>query len=217
MRRPNYLWPAVASIALLAGCSDQATAPKVVSMPPGAPKLDVIVDHMAVDSTSADFTVTPSGGVFVIGPHAIKFPANSICDPASSSYGPDQWDVPCEPLAEAIQIHAEVRNQDGYAWVDFTPSLRFVPTDNPDQYVWILMKSQDAFNATDVSPFGIFWSQALGQPGIDEAATDPSQVTYLWREGGIVFRRIKHFTGYYVHDRLDLGVILDAEVTPVDF
>lgn len=218
MRRPNLSRPAAfAMIAALAACSDQVTAPKLTSLPAGAPRLDIIVDRMAVDSSSADITVTPSGGVFVLGPHAIKFPANAICDPATSSYGPETWDEPCAVLTEPIQIHAEIRNLDGRAWVDFTPALRFAPTADPDQYVWILMKSSAAENAENIRNFGILWSPSIGVPGLDETATDPTMVTYIWTGGGVVFRRIKHFSGYNVHERLDGSLMIDAEVSPVDF
>src|SRR5688572_24393168 len=139
MRHPHIRLAALATLSLVAACGD-ATGPMRFGrrpMPVGAPTLDIIVDRMAEDSSSADFTVTPTGGVFVIGPHAISFPAHSICDPRTSTYGQGEWDQPCDVLAEPIQIHAEVRNQDGRSWVDFTPSLRFVPADSSNRYVWI--------------------------------------------------------------------------------
>ncbi|HVE79255.1 MAG TPA: hypothetical protein VNA89_10360 [Gemmatimonadaceae bacterium] len=190
---------AVASVALAAACGEPTTAPATSRMPKGAPSLDVIVDAMSVDSTAADFTVTPSGGLFTMGPHAVFFPANSICDPATSSYGPDQWDAPCEPAAEPVQIHAEVRRApDGSEYVDFTPNLRFAPTEDSNNYVWILMKVAAAQNTADPSRFPILYAPHLGAEGIDEAASDPTQVTYVHVPSGVVFRRIKHFSGYAV-------------------
>ncbi len=37
-----------------------------------------------------------------IGEHQIKFPAASICDPATSTYGIGEWDAPCQPLKTPI-------------------------------------------------------------------------------------------------------------------
>ena len=90
--------------------------------PGGAPRPLIIVNQMAEDESSADFTVTPTGGYFRMGKHGIVFPRNVICDPATSSYGPDVWDEDCEVLREPIRIHAELRQQDGREWVDFTPA-----------------------------------------------------------------------------------------------
>lgn len=201
-----------------AACSDGLTAPRSSTLPQGAPSLDVIVNQMSEDSTSADFTVTSTGGVFVIGKHAVSFPANSICDPQTSSYGITEWDAPCEPLTGDIQFHAEVRSLNGRTWVDFTPAVRFVPTENTDNYVWILMKS-DAAATADLTTMSILWSSAIGNTGVNEAATDATLRTYVWRAGGIAFRRIKHFSGYSVSEGIDIDPqpIVDALVSPVDF
>ena len=205
-------------VAAVVACNDGVTAPRRATLPKGAPSLDVIVNHMAEDSTSADFTVTPTGGVFQIGKHAVSFAPNSICNPETSSYGPGEWDAPCEPLTTGIDIHAEVRNLDGRVWVDFTPAIRFVPTDNPEQYVWILMKSSVAETA-DLRTMSILWSPAIGEESVNEAATDSTLRTYVWRAGGIAFRRIKHFSVYNVHDGIieDIEPIVEALVSPVDF
>ncbi|MGH7665612.1 MAG: hypothetical protein ACRENI_15180, partial [Gemmatimonadaceae bacterium] len=78
----------------IVGCTDTAVGPRTSPMPVGALTPDIIVDRIAPDSLSADFTVTPTGGSFVLGKHAIYFPPHSICDPGSS-YGLSQWDAPC--------------------------------------------------------------------------------------------------------------------------
>lgn len=187
---------------LLAACADRATAPATRGLPPGAPRPDVIIDTMAPDSTSADFTVTPTGGLFTMGPHAVFFPDHSICDPSTSGYGADTWDQPCTPLDSAIHIHAEVRSENGRAWVEFSPALRFVPTDDPNQYVWMMMRSSAASTAdsSTYAYFGILWAPDTASTAIDEAASDATLQTYLDTEHGIAFRRIKHFSWYTVPD-----------------
>ena len=207
----------IALLALvLAGCGgDRLAGPgleatpwggiTVGRAPAGVPRADVIVDYMAEDSASADFTVTPSGGVFNLGPHAIYFPANAICDPATSSYGPTEWDAPCDVLTGPIRFHAEIREVDGRSYVDFTPAVRFVPTNDPANSVWLYMKtsalSADPDSAMSVlRRMSVLYSAAIGDLGINEALNDPSLRTYVWLDGGIAFRRIKHFSGYNVYD-----------------
>lgn len=195
--RPSIALVAFTLATTSVACSEGFTAPKASPMPVGAPMPDVIVDWVAEDSLSADFTVTPTGGAFQLGPHAIYFPANSICDPARSSYGPTEWDAPCEPLTEPIQIHAEIRRTDSTSWVDFTPALRFVPTADPLQYVWIYLHLPGSNSPdVDVQGLSILWIPEPGAQGVNEALSDETQKTYFWREGEIVFRRIKHFSGY---------------------
>lgn len=202
---------------LLAGCSgDRLTGPsrpealpfgglRLGQGPAGVPHPDIIIHHVSDDSTSAEFTVTATGGVFAIGPHAIYFPANSICDPATSSYGPTEWDKPCEVLTEPIRFRAEVRNETGRQWVDFTPAVRFVPTDELASAVWLYMKTS-ALSADPDSAMAallrmsILYSPGLGVAGTNEALLDPTLRTYVWLDGGVAFRRIKHFSGYNVHD-----------------
>ncbi len=173
--------------------------------PAGVPRPDVIIHHVADDSASAEFTVTPTGGVFALGPHAIYFPANAICDPATSSYGPTEWDAPCKVLTEPIRFRAEVRVIEGRSYVDFTPSVRFVPTAEESNAVWLYMKTSALSTDPDsalaaLRRMSVLYSMTLGDPGINEALTDPSLRTYVWLDGGIAFRRIKHFSGYNVYD-----------------
>lgn len=176
----------------LGACADQVTAPRDDA--PRTPDLAIIVHTLAPDSTSADFTVTPTGGTFRMGKHAIWFPAYGICDPVTSSYGMGTWDQPCTPLNRSIQIRAEVRNIDGREWVDFTPALRFVPASRYDRWVWIYMRADDALDPTrDVN---ILYTPGFGQEGIDESLDDATLRPYV--SGGYVYRRIKHFSGYMV-------------------
>jgi hypothetical protein len=206
MRRTR--WIAVGPLltfAALAGCSDRVVSPveapsiaapaSIAFAPEGRPSLDLAGG--SPDSTAVDFTVGPNGGVFFTGNHAVFFPSQSICDPATSSYGPGTWDQPCSLLQTTLNVHAEVRNRNGQVWVDFKPSLRFVPSTNPARWVWILMREPDAVGATgDLSRFNILWADALGGTTVDETPLDPTLRTYVDTWQGITMRRIKHFTGY---------------------
>ncbi|NUQ91702.1 MAG: hypothetical protein HOQ12_07085 [Gemmatimonadaceae bacterium] len=207
----------IAAVALLAACSaaDQVAAPKQErsTMPAGAPSLDVIMNAVAPDSLSADFTVTPTGGLFVLGAHAVYFPDHSICDPATSGYGPDLWNAPCTPLDQPIDFHAEVRTDaSGRAWVDFTPAVRFVPTDDPNHTVWVMMKTGVDVNDSNYMNFGMKWLPS-GSPdqAIDESVTDSTLKSFVDLQHDIVFRRVKHFSGYLVgSDYADVGTLIDV-------
>ena len=202
----------VSAVALLAACSaaDQVAAPKLsrVQKPAGAPSLDVIMNAVAPDSMSADFTVTPTGGLFTLGKHAVYFPANSICDPETSGYGPEFWNAPCQPLDHAMDFHAEIRaGADGATWIDFTPAVRFVPSDDPNQTVWLLMKAGADITTDNYQGFALKW-MPTGSPDqvVDESLTDASLTTYVDLERDIVFRRVKHFSGY-----INTGAIVESE------
>ncbi len=217
-RRRNAALMALFAL-LLAGCADSEVAGPgfeaspwshlpVGRAPVGIPSPDIIMHSVADDSLSAEFTVTPTGGVFHLGPHAIYLPAHSICDPATSTYGPTEWDAPCNVLTAPIRFRAEIREFEGRSWVDFTPAVRFVPTNEPANAVWLYMKTSSLSTNPDsaykmLSRLSVLYSPFLGAPGIDEAKTDASLATFVWLEGGIAFRRIKHFSGYNIYTGLE--------------
>jgi hypothetical protein len=203
--------------ATLAACrGDQPLSPKLRTnaFPAGAPRPDVIVTAMSDDSTSADIDVTSTGGKFTLGKHGIYFPAGSICDPSTSTYGVTEWDQPCDPATEPVHVHAELRTVDGQETIDFTPALRFVPSSDPMQYVWLYMRT-DSANVADASQFNLAWAPFAGGSAVDESHLDATMRTYLWQEGGIVFRRIKHFSAYQVIIGLAPSVDDTGEVVPL--
>ena len=209
MRQRNY-WVVVANVAViaaLAGCSDNtfvapsaqpdaaaSSAPvTMMAAPQGRPSLSL--SGTGPSNSTADFTVGPQGGVFFIGNHAVVFPAKSICDPATSTYG--DWDAACKTIGKPIQIHAVVRNESGRTWVDFSPQLRFAPSANPSRWVWMFMYTPDARGAKgDLSRFNILYAKSIGGVTMDDAASDPTLRTYVDTHTGVSVRRIKHFSGY---------------------
>jgi hypothetical protein len=195
-------------LSALAGCREgvvspaerpieapQAVAAAPMSLAPqGRPHLDLVGG--LPDSASVDFVISPNGGIVDLGNHAVVFPAQSVCDPATSSYGPGTWDDPCTPLQAPISVHAEVRRVNGQTSVDFTPSLRFVPSNDPARWVWLVMYTPSAVGSSDITKLNILWESTLGAPGVDETPLDPSLRTYIDTWQGISMRRIKHFSGY---------------------
>jgi len=209
MRRNRwYIAGPLLLLSALAGCREgvvspteqqiqapAAAAPAPMSLAPaGRPTFDLVGG--LPDSASVDFIVGPNGGRFDAGNHAVVFPSNSICDPATSSYGPGTWDDPCSPLQSSITVHAEVRRANGKTTVDFTPSLRFVPSSNPARWVWLVMYTPTAVGSADLSPFNILWESTVGATPVDETPLDSSLRTYVDTWQGVSLRRIKHFSGY---------------------
>lgn len=207
MRR-NY-WVVVASalvIGVVTGCSENtvvapaaapSTAPASTIFAPSARPM-LSLSGSGIQDGVTEFTVGPSGGVFFVGNHAVVFPARSICDPATSSYGDDQWDAPCTVLTRPLTITARLSSANGVSAVDFSPSLRFVPSASPARWVWIFMYTPQARAAQDLSPFTILFTPALGATPVNDAVGDPTLRTYVDTWSGVSFRRIKHFTGYSV-------------------
>jgi hypothetical protein len=196
-------------LLVLAGCRDgvvsptesptlapPAAAPASIALAPqGRPRL--ALSGGLPDSTAVDFYVGAGGGVFYTGNHAVVFPAGSVCDPATSTYGPGTWDDACSPLQSTLKVHAEVRRRDGVTSVDFTPALRFVPSTNSSKWVWMVMYSPEAKDATgDLSRFNILYAPTLAATPVDETTSDSTLRTYVDTWSGISIRRIKHFSAY---------------------
>src|SRR5258705_4548950 len=204
MRR-NY-WVVVASMVVmtvLAGCSDTPVAPAVapststsmMQAPDGHPTLSL--SHDRKDNEESQFTISPAGGLYRVGNHAVVFPARSVCEPATDNYEAAQWDAPCTAAKRAIKVHAVVKKDGNRTWVDFSPELRFVPSANPSRWVWLFINPPEARNARGaLSRFNILYASSIGGVTVNDAATDASLRTYVDTRSGATFRRIEHFSGY---------------------
>jgi hypothetical protein len=201
MRRTN--WKTVSTLVtmlVVAGCSESTVAPAIspstTSMqfaPAGRPSLNL--DISASATTSGSIRLGPQGGVFLIGNNAVVFPRGSVCQPSEANgYGVEKWDAPCTPLTQTLTIQYETSVKQGRTSIDFKTPLRFVPTNNPAQYVWMMMYTPGAINSTgDLEQFTIYYTPTLNGPMYDEAASDPTLRTYVDSRSGISMRRIKHF------------------------
>ena len=194
MRPKLRLYSGLFALSLVsgaAGCSD-SSAPRSASAPRTAAPALSLVDAGATATNVTTFVYSPaSPQVFSLGKgHKIFFDANAVCDPATSTYGPTEWDQPCEPLAAPIAVTAVVsENAYGRPRVDFAPALRFVP----GAYVVLYLKDWGA--AAD-SAAVIQWC-----PDDGECVSEEDQslvVTKRDGRSGFVYRLIKHFSGYNI-------------------
>jgi hypothetical protein len=195
---------------ILAACADSATQPG----PAARPRLSNSYEQWLLDNGglsrdgrgrpnqsdsvwSKDFVVDPTQPSQIrLGDHLVSFPANSICDPATSGYGPALWDTPCTPLQAPITIHATWKYNLGHAFITFSPDIRFVPASDPSQYVTLTMKDYVQLDTTGRYP--IYWLRPSDSTWVDESMSDPTEASVLDVQGNKVTRRLKHFSGYLV-------------------
>jgi hypothetical protein len=180
---------AVVGFGLLGACADSVSAPTAeitAKAPAGYNKV--------VGVTT--FVYTPGQGVTKrFGDHMIVIPAGAICD-LGSSYGLGQWDKPCTASTKSIVITAlSFQDADGHPYVDFQPALRFVPT----KQVFLYMRDGVRDGSHEVS---IFYC-ATPVSCTDEAKTDPTLATKRIGHSRILYRRLKHFSGYSVANAQD--------------
>jgi hypothetical protein len=170
---------------LLAGCQDAAVAPTSESAPV----------HLALAGQVGSTTIVYDPAVAQVysipGGHKISFGVAAVCDPALSTYGVTEWDKPCAPLSAPISITATAWNDaNGHPYVEFQPALRFVPGSE----VILFLKDKDA---ADNPASTIEWCDASGQC-VDESVSQPSVITKRDTRNGVVYRLIKHFSGYHI-------------------
>ena len=194
MNKPTLAHSAVARKSLLvvfslflAACSGEVTSPPANLHTTDASKaLSGIVDGVYT------FTVNPAQSASLpLGPSHLDLPAGAICDLAASGYGPSTWDTPCTPEANTVVITAIVRNANtNNPSVEFSPALRFNPATNVQLFLYVT-------NAATLSNMAVMkYCNIL--TCVDESLTDASLKTTIDANAGLVFRRIKHFSGYVV-------------------
>jgi hypothetical protein len=212
MRGAFHTLVASVAVAAVAGCSDSATSPRDASTraisPGSVPALDISPSLLFSNYRTTTFTVNNDGGTFSIGDglYTIVFPSNSVCDPDRNSYGPGTWDLPCKvlPSGQSVTITATYGFTMNGLTVDFSPALRFNPNTqvriSTGIYATALTTFSDYFaaNPSALHFLGIYYSPDLNSAGTTDAAFDSSLITHVNLTTGIVWRRVKHFSGYSV-------------------
>jgi hypothetical protein len=149
----------------------------------------------APETTSAyAVTVDPQRhNVLRFGPYTLDLPANAICN-RGSGYGLDLFDAECKAEKRPVTISALVRfPADGLPRIDLLPEVRF----SPERVVTLTLSVADAPMPAS-SPRFLYCATLSTLECVDEALLDPTLATYLDEANGTVFRRIKHFSGYFV-------------------
>ena len=205
--------PSLAAAALLAACSDSATAPLAPTDAPSRGTTTTSTSTGTSGSTSSSssstggdtsrvsFSYGPNTSVTVrVGAHKVVFPTNAVCDPATSGYGPTYWDKSCQALTKYITFQAKAwTDAAGRPQIRFSPDVRFVPAKTVTLYLYDKVAAQDP-------AFRFGWCPSTGTGCVDESKTDASLIPKRDATGGYLYGRIKHFSGYtVVVDRADDG------------
>jgi len=190
----------VAMTAGLAACGDDAVGPTA----------DASSDDAYVHAGGASLALSPTdkyhfqmtidprkNTIWDLGAgNTLKFPRGTLCEPTKSTYGAGQWDKPCEAAKSSVTLNVTVWVDDnGHPRVDFEPSVRFVPSSDPREWVVLTFADWEAA----VNPwFNINYCPTATSNCYNEAAKDPSLATVRDEKTGKITRRLKHFSGYNV-------------------
>jgi len=197
---PNLL--AGAALLLASACSD-AVAPDATSRKAPTASPDLASYEAITSRLGTTLTLDPQGNDYTFGSFQLHVPAGAVCDPATSGYGVGTWDLPCTPLNRSMRLRANVSFENGRAWVDFHPNVRFVPSDDPSNWVTLTTRRtaaqlRRAYVSGGLRSFALLYAPAIGETPIDEGATDPSVVTFANLRNGMIWRRLKHFSGFTI-------------------
>jgi hypothetical protein len=131
---------------------------------------------------------------FIIGAHMVSFPANTVCDPALSTYGPGTWNSPCTFTKKSYTITATTwTDAQGRPQIDFANALRFVPNKDGKLPAIYLRDANAVLSSWARVDYCSFTSSC-----VNEAATDAALATQRDPVTGYLFRLIRHFSGYNV-------------------
>jgi hypothetical protein len=131
--------------------------------------------------------------VLRFGDYTLDLPANAICS-RKSGYGLEMFDLECKAEKNPVTISALVRpTAGGIPRIDLMPEMRF----SPKRVVTLTLTIADVRRTTS-SPRILYCATLSATACIDEAELDPTLATHVDAAAGTVFRRIKHFSGYFV-------------------
>ncbi|MDB4914546.1 MAG: hypothetical protein JWM95_2190 [Gemmatimonadetes bacterium] len=181
----------------IGACSADSTAPSTAAPPAGA--------TMVVPGASSKALVGGIDGTYVVvfdprvdqtfamGPNTLKMPANSVCNLLTSGYGTSHWNQSCTPQTLPVTMTVTIKGSNGdKPQIDFLPAMRF----NPAKNVQLTLYYSKA-NKGDADNRVMLYCPDHGKC-IDESLTDASVKSFTDATAQIVWRRIKHFSGYVI-------------------
>ncbi|CAN5915723.1 hypothetical protein BH11GEM1_BH11GEM1_00990 [soil metagenome] len=201
----------VASGTLIGACAGEVTAPRAAS---------VESTSMFVPSAAAKALIGVADGVYkvtfdpkhdqaiALGPNTLSIPENAVCDLATSGYGADYWNRSCKPETKLINLVITIKGaSSAHPSMDFAPAMRFNPA-LKDDVVQLFMYAPHV-SKDDAKNWLMFYCPDKGKC-VDESLTDNSLVTSIDRKNNMLFRRVKHFSGYTVAERAVDGLLPDG-------
>ncbi|HJQ21630.1 MAG TPA: hypothetical protein VJ867_14880 [Gemmatimonadaceae bacterium] len=212
MRR--YVPLLIAGAALIAAACGEMTSPsgtststRAMAVVPSGPNVSSARANRTTEDngTTTRLVLWPGGGFALIGPFILTYPANAVCDPNRSGYGPDEWKNPCSTLRTPMVLQAKFWTDNGVAYAEFTPDIRFDPSKTVSLTTFIRdIRGQQLTDALKAQ-YSVGYTLRTGDTRffVDESYDDASVQTVFGvrpdgSASGWARRRIYHFSGYYV-------------------
>ena len=203
-RYPNSLLSAlVLASTLLTGCAGESTAPNAPALSSKlatSPFIPTDAQKALVGASDGtySFSIDPTRDqVLALGASQLFIPANAICDLATSSYGAAHWNDNCSLQNEALTITAVVKNAaTDHPSIDFQPAMRFSPDKTVSLY--LVASNQATIDASRVMKY------CNATTCVDESLIDAELKSNVDVVNKVVFRRIKHFSGYVIAQLTEL-------------
>src|SRR5688572_5300822 len=221
MRR--YVPLLIAGIALIVtGCRDtmapRSSEPLATLVPLENLSFSRIVSS-SEGSNAAEirFTFSRAAGSAQLGEFTLTWEENSVCERDNSGYGWEFFRNACQAENEDVEMTARVWTEDGRTYVDFYPDIRF----SPDKNVTLQVTRNEIVGRQLTLPlklkYNIYYTQRIGDTRffIDEAWFDPEQRTHFNTESGLVWREIRHFSGFVIRTGYDEQVPAEQPVDPL--
>jgi hypothetical protein len=192
----------VAAAAMLLGaCRSEVTSPPTSSATATPERVSSFVPTAAnkalfgVIEGTYTITVDPTRDQSLeLGPNHLEIPANSVCNLLTSGYGERYWNKSCSPQTQPVTITVIVKGAaTDHPKIDFFPAMRF----NPSKDVQLFMYVPDA-NQSNESNWVMQYCATGSWTCVDESNSDSSLQSHVDKKANVVFRRIKHFSGYVV-------------------
>ena len=200
MKAPTLIrrFVVTAGVLLLAACSADVTSPPAPSSAVSTPSMFVPSEAAkamigVVDGTYAVMVAPWRDQTFNLGPNHLDIPAGSVCMLGRSGYGPAYWDRPCVAEPRPFMLTVIIRGAaTDHPSMDFAPAMRF----NPYRTVQLFMYAPRV-SMYDAINWKMHYCPNVGAC-FDESLTDPTLQTRIDYTNNVLFRRVKHFSGYTV-------------------
>ena len=208
MRMPMQARPIASRLTLVAALLVGACSGEVTSPAASTPMKAVEATSMHVPTTSQKALIGVVDGTYAVtfdpkrdqsfslGPNRLDIPANSVCNMLTSGYGADYWNRSCSPHTLPITLTVVIKNsQSAHPEIQFFPAMRFNPNKSVKLFIYAPRVSRD-----DAKNWLMLYCADKGKC-IDESVADRDLTTYIDYSNNVLFRRVKHFSGYVVAER----------------
>lgn len=191
-------------VVATSACAVDATAPASFAAPESAvmakgEQKGEWLDWRGNGGSGTSYTVTIDlrrRNVLRFGQYALDIPEHAVCRRDTSAYRTVRFDEECRSAKGRLTITAKVHSTvSGYPHIELQPEMRFDPRKT-------VTLSVEMPHLASLSPDWriLYCPTRLLSGCVDEALLDPSLATRVDDTTGTLFRRIKHFSGYYVSE-----------------